>query len=66
LSCKATRAEFCKLKQTNVENIMHTFKEEHKLQVFDNRKIFGHKKDEVSGEQRILHDKNSVIYKVRQ
>lgn len=45
---------------------MHTFKEEHKLQVFDNRKIFGHKKDEVSGEQRILHDKNSVIYKVRQ
>lgn len=43
LAYKAARAEFCKLKQTNVEHNVYTFKEEHKVQVFENKKIFGHK-----------------------
>jgi hypothetical protein len=64
LAYKAARAEFCKLKQTNVEHNVYTFKEEHKVQVFENKNIFGHKWLKYMGNKKTLHNKNSVTYKV--
>ena len=41
------------------ETLSLTFREEHKLKVFENkvfRKIFGAKRDEITGEWRMLHN----------
>jgi hypothetical protein len=41
-----------------------TLREEHRLMVFDNRvlrRIFGPKRDEVTGEWRKLHNENFII-----
>jgi hypothetical protein len=46
-----------------------TLRDEHRLRVFDRmvlRRIFGPKRDEVTGEWRKLHERSFVTYTLRQ